>query len=130
MEGKYQTYGGIYSKKGKVYLAEFSNKETGEVFQKFGVTSSYDAADRFRYPEYDKWDIRILSTAYGTKEEVEDLERQFHKKYPKNFYLKEKIKGVTEIVKMTKHQRYNAIQEMREHSHNLKLLREKNENIA
>jgi len=130
MGEKYKTYGGIYASKGKVYLAEFTNKETGDVFQKFGVTSSYDAAERFKSEEYNLWDVRILATAYGTKEQVEELERHFHKKYPKNFWLKEKIRGVTEIVKLSKQDRYNAIQEMRQHSLDLKLLREKNESIA
>lgn len=130
MEGhiKYQDYGGIRSEKGKVYLAEFTNKKTGDKFLKFGVTSKYDAADRFRDPEYNPWNIRILASAYGTKQQVEEVEQQFHKKYPKNFWLKEKIRGVTEIVKLDRGTRMQAIQEICQLSLMWKQLREHNEN--
>lgn len=105
--------GGIYKAMGKVYLVEFTHKETKDSFLKFGVTSSYDILDRFKYPEYDNWDIRPLASAYGTKEQVEDAERKFLSKYPKNFWLEEKIKGVTEIVKLDRSHRNKAIQEVR-----------------
>ena len=105
--------GGIYKAMGKVYLVEFTHKETKDTFLKFGVTSSYDILDRFKYPEYDDWDIRPLASAYGTKEQVEDAERKFLTKYPKNFWLEEKIKGVTEIVKLDRTTRNKAITEVR-----------------
>jgi len=49
-------------------------------------------------------------------------------KYPKNFWLKEKIRGVTEVVKLDRPTRNNAIKEVRELSEKLKSLRVQNEN--
>lgn len=101
----------------KLYLAEFTDKTNGDSFLKIGYTGYKDAADRFRYePEqYSKWDIRILCTAYNpSKEIIEQTEAELKQKYPKNFWLEEKIVGVTEIVKMTKSIRYQAIQEVRD----------------
>lgn len=105
-----------YKKGAKVYLAEFTNKETGDSFLKIGYTGYKDAMDRFRYePEqYEKWDIRILSTAFNpSKEVIEQTEEALKKKYPKNFWLPEKIVGVTEIVKLDRNTRAAAIQEVR-----------------
>lgn len=125
MEGrKYEVYGGIRKDNGKVYLVEFTNKETGEQFLKFGVTSSYDVLERFKSEEYNRWVVRPLASAYGTKAQVEEAERRFLKKYPKNFWLEEKIQGVTEIVKMDRQTRNNAIQEVRQLSYDLKMIRE------
>lgn len=125
MEGrKYETYGGIRKDNGKVYLVEFTNKETGEQFLKFGVTSSYDVLERFKSEEYNKWVVKPLASAYGTKAQVEEAERKFLKKYPKNFWLEEKIRGVTEIVKLDRQTRNNAIQEVRQLSNEFKMLRE------
>ena len=126
MEGKYEAYGGIRAKNGKVYLVEFTNKETGEQFLKFGVTSSYDVLERFKSEEYDKWQIKPLASAYGTKEQVEEAERMFLTKYPKNFWLEEKIRGVTEVVKLDKATRKSAMEEMRLLSESLYQLRESN----
>ena len=128
MEGKYETFGGIRAKNGKVYLVEFTDKETSEQFLKFGVTSSYDVLERFKTDDYNKWSIRPLASAYGTKEQVEAAERYFLQKYPKNFWLKEKIRGVTEVVKLDRSTRNNAIKEVRELSEKLKSLRVLNEN--
>jgi hypothetical protein len=112
-----------YSKGAKLYLAEFKDKETNETFLKFGFTKYKDAADRFLYePEqYNKWDIRILCTAYNPdRSKIEKAEEYFKKKYPKNFWLEEKISGVTEIVKMTESERLYAIQEVRALNNNWK----------
>ena len=125
MEGrKYETYGGIRKDNGKVYLVEFTNKETGEQFLKFGVTSSYDVLERFKSEEYNMWVVKPLASAYGKKAQVEEAERKFLKKYPKNFWLEEKIRGVTEIVKLDRQTRNAAIQEVRQLSYDLKMLRE------
>lgn len=106
-----------YKKGAKIYLAEFTDKVTGKTFLKIGYTGYKDAADRFRYEseQYDKWDIRILCTAYHpSKKVIEETEEAFKKKYPKNFWLREKIVGVTEIVKLDNKTRYNVIQEIRQ----------------
>ena len=105
-----------YSQGAKLYLAEFKDKVTGETFLKFGFTKYKDAADRFLYEpsQYDKWDIRILCTAYNPdRNKIEKAEEYFKNKYPKNFWLEEKISGVTEIVKMSESERLYAIREVR-----------------
>ena len=106
-----------YRQGAKIYLAEFTDKVSGEIFLKFGYTGYKDAADRFHYePEqYSKWNIRILCTAYHPdKSKVEKAEEYFKNKYPKNFWLEEKIVGVTEIVKMSDSERLYAIREVRQ----------------
>ena len=82
----------------KIYLAWFRAK-TPEVksFYKIGVTSNYDAADRFRDDEYNLWDVKIMTTAYGPTREILAAEDELKLKYPKNLWIDQKIKGVTEI---------------------------------
>lgn len=90
---------------GKVYFARFTNKVTKQVFYKFGHTRSYDAMDRFTYePEqYEKWDIKIMTTVYGPLDEMKGIEEALKAVYPKNLWLDENISGVTEIVKFDDH---------------------------
>ena len=100
---------------GKVYLARFTNKSTGEVdFYKFGHTRNYDAAERFKVsPEqYSKWDIKIMKTVYGPIEEMRGIEELFKVLYPKNIFIEEKISGVTEIVQLDKNQVNSVIDYM------------------
>ena len=87
---------------GKVYFAKFTDKETGDSFYKFGHTRSYDAMKRFTYePEqYSKWDIQIMKSVYGPIEQMMGIEETLKALYPKNFWIAEKISGVTEIVKL------------------------------
>jgi hypothetical protein len=92
---------------GKMYLARFTNKESGSVdFFKFGHTSSYDAMDRFTYSpfQYSKWDIKIMKTVYGPLEQMKGIEETFKAFYPKNIWVEEKISGVTEVVQLTQQQ--------------------------
>lgn len=87
----------------KLYLAVFREGTTGDYcFHKFGHTSYHDAADRFKYePEqYSKWDITIMKTVWGPREEILKLEEEYQKRYPKTFWIEEKIGGVTEITKL------------------------------
>ena len=99
------------TKNGKVYFARFTDKETKQVFYKFGHTRSYDAMDRFTYePEqYAKWDIKIMCTVYGPLEEMIGIEEALKAIYPKNLWLNEKISGVTEIVKFDKQEQVKHI---------------------
>lgn len=88
---------------GKMYLARFTDKATGNVdFFKFGHTSSYDAMDRFTYDpdQYSKWDIKIMKTVYGPLEQMKGIEETFKALYPKNLWIEEKVSGVTEIVRL------------------------------
>lgn len=128
IEEKYKTYGGIHSNNGKLYMVEFTNRVNGDQFIKFGITKEYDVLNRFKGEEYHNWDIRVLASAYGTKTQVEQAEEWIQKKYPKNFWLKENISGVTEIVKLDKNARKKAIQEVRLFSSKWKELRGCNEN--
>jgi hypothetical protein len=97
----------------KAYLARFINKTTGERFFKFGVTGIYDALERFSYEEYYPWHIRIMASAYGPTLEVLELEQEMLQKYPKNFYLPEKIKGVTEIFKVERENENKMVGEVK-----------------
>lgn len=87
----------------KLYLAVFKDAETDEYcFHKFGHTSYHDAADRFKYePEqYSKWNITIMKTVWGPEKDILKLEEEYQQRYPKTFWIKEKIGGVTEITKL------------------------------
>jgi hypothetical protein len=98
----------------KLYLAVFKDGATGDYcFHKFGHTSYHDAADRFKYdPEqYSKWDITIMKTIWGPEEEILKLEEEYQKRYPKTFWIEEKIGGVTEITKLTPEQVKTTIKE-------------------
>jgi len=82
----------------KLYLARFTARVEGiKSFYKIGVTSKYDAAERFLDEEYNLWDIKIMTTAYGPTREVLEAEDELKLKYKKNLWLDQKIKGVTEI---------------------------------
>ena len=82
----------------KLYLVHFIPKDKSvKEFYKTGVTSKYDALERFRNQEYFPWNIEVMKTAYGPTLEVLKAENDLKLKYPKNLYIKQKIKGVTEI---------------------------------
>lgn len=94
----------------KLYLARFipKNDEVKE-FYKIGVTSKYDALERFASEEYNPWTVKIMTTAYGPTLEVLAAEDELKKKYPKNLWINQKIKGVTEIFMP---ESYDTIQEI------------------
>lgn len=100
----------------KVYFAEFVAKDTNDKFYKIGHTKYKDAMDRFRYePEqYNPWHIRILSTIIcESVHSAKILEKTLHLHYPKNFWLEEKIVGVTEIVKLDRPEYLALLQKFR-----------------
>jgi hypothetical protein len=85
----------------KMYFAEFTNTETGETFQKFGHTRNNDAMVRINkiIEEYPKFTGRILAAVYHHNVEYcQGVEETFKQLYPKNFWLEEKISGITECV--------------------------------
>ena len=87
----------------KMYFAEFTNTETGETFQKFGHTSFNDAMKRLNYitEEYPKFTARVLAAVYHHDiTYCQGVEETFKTLYPKNFWLEEKISGITECVKL------------------------------
>lgn len=85
----------------KFYFAEFKNKETGKTFQKFGHTGFNDAQKRLdRITEnFPYFEARVLAAAYHNDiTKCQGAEMAFQCMYPKNFWLNEKISGVTECV--------------------------------
>ena len=85
----------------KFYFAEFLNFENGQVFQKFGHTSHSDAQIRLNRitEEFPKYKARVLASAYHhdiTK--CQGAEMAFQAMFPKNFWLEEKLSGITECV--------------------------------
>lgn len=110
----------------KLYAVEFTEKQTDNSFVKIGWTKEYDVIDRFssktmlkyghRSDHYNNYNIKVLATAYTSSyDEVREAEESLLKKYPKNFWLKEKISGVTEIVKLDSKKRYQLIQDILEY---------------
>lgn len=85
----------------KMYFAEFTDTTNGKVFQKFGHTSKNDAMIRLNYiiKEYPKFTARVLAAVYHHDVTFcKGVEETFKLLYPKNFWLEEKISGITECV--------------------------------
>ena len=85
----------------KFYFAEFTNTESGKVFQKFGHTGYNDGQKRLDRitEEYPKFKARVLAAAYHHDiYKCQGAEEAFQAMYPKNFWLEEKISGITECV--------------------------------
>ena len=100
----------------KMYFAEFTDTTTGKVFQKFGHTGFNDAQKRLDYitAEYPKFKARVLAAAYHNDiTKCQGAEMAFQAMYPKNFWLEEKISGITECVELTSEQRHSIIQAIR-----------------
>lgn len=96
----------------KVYLAEFTNKETNQTFQKFGHTKFSDAQIRLNYivKDHPKYTAKVLASAYHDDISVcQGAEMSFHTMYPKNFWIEEKLSGITECVILNEVDRRNAI---------------------
>lgn len=94
----------------KLYLVRFDYKDnSGDSFYKFGITGHYDVLNRFHDAQYNQWNIKVICSAYGPRNEVELLEKTLQKLYPKNFWLTEKLSGVTEIVKLNSTQVSDAV---------------------
>ena len=85
----------------KMYFAEFTNTENGETFQKFGHTREKDVMVRLNriVAEYPKFIPKVLAAVYHHNVEYcQGVEETFKLLYPKNFWLEEKISGITECV--------------------------------
>lgn len=93
----------------KLYFVQFKNKTTSQIFYKFGITHHYDILKRFNDPQYDIWDIKVMASAYGPRNLVEQEEKHLLTKYPKNLWIEQKISGVTEIVNLSYNDVSNAI---------------------
>ena len=101
----------------KMYFAEFERTVPPyDKFNKFGHTGHNDAMIRLNriVEDYPQFKVRVLAVVYHHDlEHVQEVEERYKAKYPKNFYLSEKISGVTEIVKLQYEVRNNIIQELR-----------------
>ena len=100
----------------KFYLVELTHKETGKVFQKFGITNSRDILDRFdysKYPErigYKDFHIRPLFSIFVNENKAKMLEKHYLSLYGGfnvNKYLNKSLNegyntnnltGITEMV--------------------------------
>jgi len=102
----------------KLYLAEITFKDTGEVFHKFGLTSKTDAASRFLPSEYQpnfimfKQPVRILASAFMPASNALKWEQYFQDKYPKNIHIREYFNGISECVVLNKFERFEAIKKI------------------
>ena len=99
-----------------MYFAEFADTETGKVFQKFGHTGYNDAQKRLDNitEEYPKFKARILATAYHNDiTKCQGAEMAFQAMYPKNFWLEEKLSGITECVVLDYETRKHVIDAVR-----------------
>jgi hypothetical protein len=99
-----------YNIRMKLYFVRFNyndhRKDTEPCFYKIGITKHYDVLERFNRKDgqYDCFDIKVICSAYGPESEVKEAEKELLSLYPKNFWLEEKISGVTEIVRLNKEQ--------------------------
>jgi len=99
-----------------MYFAEFTDTETGKIFYKFGHTSFTDAQIRLDYitNEFPKFKARVLAGAYHHDiAKCQGAEMAFQVLYPKNFWLEEKISGITECVELESETKKKVIQAVR-----------------
>jgi len=107
----------------KTYFAEFTDTRTGNIFYKFGHTRFNDAQKRLDNitAEYPQFTSRVLASIYHHDVDVcIQVEEEFKQRYPKNFYLVEKISGVTEIVKFDADTKMKIIREFRNRNDKVK----------
>jgi len=100
----------------KMYFAEFTDTESGQVFQKFGHTSKNDAMIRLNYitEEHPKFKARVLAAVYHHDVTFcKGVEETFKTLYPKNFWLDEKISGITECVMLDYEVRNDLIKKIK-----------------
>jgi hypothetical protein len=98
----------------KMYFAEFT--KDNKVFQKFGHTGHNDAMIRLNNitKEYPQFKARVLAAAYHNDiTKCQGAEEAFKCMYPKNFWLEEKISGITECVVLDQSTRNSVIQAVR-----------------
>ena len=85
----------------KLYLARFRHKVNDLEFFKIGQCWQYDATERFLFEseQYEDFNIKIMTSAWGPENEVEEWEQRFLKIKDKDFWLPGKFSGITEIRK-------------------------------
>lgn len=102
----------------KMYFAEFKRTVPPfDVFDKFGHTGHNDAMKRLNriVEEFPDFEVRVLASVYHHDvEKVIEIEERYKARYPKNFWLEEKLSGITECVKLDWDTRNNIIKELRD----------------
>lgn len=80
-------------------MARFIRCSDGFTFYKIGQCWQYDADERFLYEseQYKDFDIKIMTSAWGPASEVDEWEEKFLDMKEKDFWLKGKFSGITEI---------------------------------
>ena len=99
-----------------MYFAEFIDTQTGKAFQKFGHTGYNDAQKRLDRitEEYPNYKARVLAAAYHHDiAKCQGAEMAFQVMFPKNFWLEEKLSGITECVILEYGTRNEVIQTVR-----------------
>jgi len=100
----------------KMYFAEFTRQNPPISFLKFGHTGHNDAMVRLNriVEEYPEFEVKVLASVYHHDIEFcKGVEEAFKSLFPKNFWLEEKISGVTEIVQLDWLARNDIIQKLR-----------------
>ena len=87
----------------KLYLARFSDCGSDQTFYKIGQCWQYDADERFLFEkeQYKDYDIKIMASAWGPADEVDLWEQKLLGTKKKDFWIKKKFSGVTEIRQFT-----------------------------
>lgn len=88
----------------RVYLAKFVRIADGFTFYKVGHTQFSDAFKRLENilePFPGMFEARVLASIYHPDVEVcKRIEEDFKEKYPKNFWIEEKLSGITECFQL------------------------------
>tara|TARA_Y100000310_G_C20320079_1_gene640329 strand:+ start:344 stop:694 length:351 start_codon:yes stop_codon:yes gene_type:complete len=111
----------------KLYLARFSGRTSDQTFYKIGQCWQYDADERFLFEkeQYNNYDIKIMASAWGPAGEVDLWEQKLLGTKKKDFWIKEKFSGVTEIRQFTRTEIGHIISKLRQLSNEWYQLRHK-----
>lgn len=84
-------------------MARFVRKTDNFTFYKIGQCWQYDADKRFLFDsiQYDEYDIKIMTSAWGPSNEVDEWEEKFLNIRKKDFWVQGKFSGITEIRQFT-----------------------------
>lgn len=100
----------------KMYFAEFEREYPPLKFNKFGHTGHNDAMVRLNriVEDHPGFKVKVLASVYHHNVEFcKGVEETFKTLFPKNFWLEEKISGVTEIVMLDSAARNDIIKKLR-----------------
>ena len=98
----------------KLYLMEIQFIDTGEIFNKFGITHHYNAEKRIDPRKnivynFFKLPVRVLASAWLPVEEAKKQECHLQDKYPKNIYIDISFDGISECLILNKKDRSDSI---------------------